>query len=316
MADDLHRLLSRQIRKAAADRSTPPQPEAWTKLLDDISRSYASNDADRALLERSLELTSQEMQELYARIADERDRLQRELEIAMVLQTSLLPQSDSHPLFDISAKMIPASEVGGDYYDIISTGDHCWFGIGDVAGHGLRPAMIMLMLQSIVAAMVRADPTVSPSAVLAAVNRALWDNIRKRLHTDEHVTCSLLDCSTTGKVRYAGAHEDILVVRVNGRVEQIETPGAWLAAVPEVATMNVDRQLTLSPGDMLVLFTDGITEAMNAAREQFGLERVISAVQRMRKDDVTAITDEVLGEAKEFMERQADDLTLVVARFR
>ncbi len=238
------------------------------------------------------------------------------LEIAMLLQTSILPASDSHPLFDVAARMLPASEVGGDYYDIISSDEHCWFGIGDVAGHGLRPAMVMLMLQSIVGALVRADPAASPSTILSVVNRALWDTIRRRLRTDEHVTCTLLACSSTGNVKFAGAHEDILVVRVNGRVEEVETPGAWLAAVPEVGGMNVDRQLTLDPGDMLILLTDGITEAMNADREQFGMPRVIDAINRTRKEGVFAICDAVLADAKAFMENQADDLTLVVARFR
>lgn len=316
MTDELHRLLVRQIRKSNADRNTPPCADEWATLLDDISRTYKETDADRALLERSLELSSAEMQELYARIADERDRLQRELEIAMVLQTSLLPGESAHPLFEVAARMLPASEVGGDYYDVISAGEHCWFGIGDVAGHGLRPAMIMLMLQSIVGAVVRADPAASPTAVLATANRALWDNIRKRLHTDEHVTCSLLACSTTGNVRFAGAHEDILVCRRSGAIEQIETPGAWLAAVPDVSAMNVDRHLALDPGDTLVLFTDGITEAMNAARDQFDLPRVIAAIERTRKQPVAAICDAILDDVKAFMEKQTDDLTLIVARFR
>jgi serine phosphatase RsbU (regulator of sigma subunit) len=211
--------------------------------------------------------------------------------------------------------MLPASEVGGDYYDIISTPTTCWFGIGDVAGHGLRPAMIMLMLQSIVAALVRADPQTSPSDVLTAVNAALWDNIRKRLHTDEHVTCTLLGCDPTGEVRFAGAHEDILVFR-NGRCERIETPGAWLAAVPDVAGMNKDRELQLASGDLLVLLTDGITEAMNATHEQFQLERVISAIERTHTQPVAVIRDAVLDDARAWMAKQVDDMTLVVARFR
>jgi phosphoserine phosphatase RsbU/P len=316
MADDLHRLLLRQIRKASADPATPPTPEAWAIFLENISTTYRANDHDRYLLERSLDLTSAEMQELYARIANERDRLRRELEIATVLQTSILPAAQSHAVLDIAAQMLPATEVGGDYYDILSNDEVCWIGIGDVAGHGLRTAMIMLMMQSVVGAMVRADFTVSPSAVLEAVNRALWDNIRRRLKADEHVTCTLLGCDATGKVRFAGAHEDLLVCRGTGPCERIETTGAWLAAVPEVAGMNSDRELALERGDVIVLFTDGVTEAMNATHEQYGLDRLATTIERHRSEPVDTIRDAILDDVRRWMTDQADDITVVVARYR
>jgi sigma-B regulation protein RsbU (phosphoserine phosphatase) len=316
MANDLHRLLLRQIGRANADPSTPPSAPEWARLLEDIDQTYASNDHDRYLLERSLELTSEEMQELYARLADERDRLHRELEIARVLQTSILPTADMDSIVDIAAQMLPATEVGGDYYDIVSTSDATWIGIGDVAGHGLRSAIIMVMLQSIATAMIRATPSIAPSLVLSTINRALWDNIRRRLRADEHVTCTFLRFDADGKVTFSGAHEDILVLRASGPVERIETPGAWLAARPDVEGMNTDGQLVLWRGDTVVLFTDGITEAMSAEREQFGLDRLTSIIEAHRGAPVSTMRDAILTEVQRWMAQQDDDLTVVVLRYR
>ena len=214
--------------------------------------------------------------------------------------------------------MVPATEVGGDYYDVVPVGDTCWLAIGgDVAGHGLRSAMIMLMLQSIVGAMVRAQPAPSPSAVLDTVNRVLWDNIRRRLKADEHITCTLLECHADGRVRFAGAHEDILIARAAGGVcEQVETRGAWLAAIPEIAGRNVEQELVLEPGDVMVLFTDGVSEAMRADRAQFGLNRLTGVIEQHRTEPLAAIRDAIFAAVRGWMATQADDITVVVARYR
>lgn len=319
MADDneLNPLLRRQLRRAGINVETPPTAEQWRELVGLVSRTYTNTDNDRYLLERSLDKSSAEMQILNEKLAEDRDRLRRELEVATVLQTSILPGANAHTLFDVAATMLPATEVGGDYYDVVSTTDACWLGIGDVAGHGLRTAMIMMMLQSIVGAMVRTSPAPAPSAILEAVNRALWDNIRERLHANEHVTCTLLACDGTGEVRFAGAHEDILVCRAaGGPCARVETRGTWLAAIPDVAGRNVEQSLRLAPGDVMVLFTDGITEARNAERAQFGLDRLADVIEQNRERSVADIRDAIVGAVQAWMARQDDDLTVVVSRYR
>jgi len=312
-ADELHKLLARQLKRAGLDLRTPPSAEQWPELLSRISRAYTDADHDRYLLERSLELSSAEM---HQQLSDERDRLQRELVIAAVLQTTLLPAEHDGRHYEIAGALHPTTEVGGDYYDVIHTGEHCWLAIGDVAGHGLRTALIMMMVQSIVAATVRATPPPEPDEVLAIVNRALWNNIRVRLVSDEHMTCTLLHCAGDGQILHAGAHEFMLVARATGGpCEVIETRGSWLGAIPEVDGKNPVAELVLRHGDLLVLFTDGVTETRGADRVQFGLERLAAVVEAHRQRPVREIRDAIF-DAVEAWGPQNDDVTAVVARYR
>src|SRR5262245_21324435 len=105
---DLHKMLLRQLRRVGASTVDSPTPAAWTELLRAISRAYRASDEDRYTIERSLELSSQE----YERLAKERDRLSRELEIARVLQTALLPQTARVPFLEVAAQTVTATEAG------------------------------------------------------------------------------------------------------------------------------------------------------------------------------------------------------------
>jgi serine phosphatase RsbU (regulator of sigma subunit) len=112
----------------------------------------------------------------------------QENEIASRLQASILPGEVDVEGLAIAAQMLPAEVVGGDYYDIIPVEDGCWLAIGDVAGHGLAAGVIMLMIQSAVQSLVRLSPRASPRDLVCALNGALFENSRKRMKRDEHVT--------------------------------------------------------------------------------------------------------------------------------
>src|SRR5262249_66359 len=154
-------------------------------------------------------------------------------------------------------------------YDVIPADDGCWIGIGDVAGHGLDAGLVMLMTQSIAAALCAANSR-SPSEILSVVNRVLFENIRRRLEREDHVTFSLLRYREDGSVTFAGAHEEILLYRAaDARVECIPTPGCWLGAIDDVSHAMRDSHLRLLHGDTMVLYTDGMTEARTATGEQY-----------------------------------------------
>ena len=123
--------------------------------------------------------------EAAAREKAEKQRLEQELSIATRIQTSILPRNLQVRGLEIAATMLPATEVGGDYYDVLPTAHGCWIGIGDVAGHGLRPGLVMMMLQSIVSALVRNDPEAKPRDLLRVVNAVLYENVRERLQQDD-----------------------------------------------------------------------------------------------------------------------------------
>jgi phosphoserine phosphatase RsbU/P len=264
----------------------------------------------------SIQLRKQLVEEERRREAAERKRLERELEIAVHIQTSILPRDPKAEGLEIAALMLPASEVGGDYYEVIEVPGGAWIGIGDVAGHGLTTGIVMLMIQSLVAGLVERDPTASPSLQLATLNPVLYSSIRKRLRRDEHATLSLLRYERSGRILYAGAHEEMLLYRkASGRVEVIPTAGTWVGATADIRAALGDDELVLERGDVLLLYTDGAIEAENAAAEQYGLRRLGDALVQHIALDARTLCDALLADIRAFMAVQHDDVTLVVLRY-
>ncbi|HYP90915.1 MAG TPA: SpoIIE family protein phosphatase, partial [Polyangiaceae bacterium] len=103
-----------------------------------------------------------------------KQRLEKELEIGARIQTCLLPKTVAIPELELAAKMVPASEVGGDYYDAFAAGSGGFIGIGDVAGHGLTSGLVMLMVQSVIGALGRKSPEAAPSELVSALNTVLY----------------------------------------------------------------------------------------------------------------------------------------------
>ncbi len=245
-----------------------------------------------------------------------KERLERELEIATRIQTSLLPQNPTVPGLEIDARMQPASEVGGDYYDVLPVADGCWLGIGDVAGHGLTAGLVMLMLQSVIGALVQEHPNAHPAQLLPALNAVLYKNIRERLDQDEHITLTLLCVRPDGDVLFAGAHEEILVCRAaGGPCERFETPGTWLGVLPLVDDAVPAMNLRLQPGDVMLLYSDGLIEAMDTNRRQFGMDRVCAAIEAHRDRSVKVLCDRLMAEVTAWMARQDDDITILAVRY-
>lgn len=244
------------------------------------------------------------------------ERLEKELVIASSIQTTILPKKPQVRGVELSARMLPALEAGGDYYDIINVDGGCWIGIGDVAGHGLTAGLVMLMVQSVVSALITTNPDATPSEVIRVVNAVIYDNVRNRLGQDEHVTLTLLRYHASGKIAFAGAHEDLLVWRrATGICESIPTVGTWVGAIRDVSAVTKDTAMRLDTGDLLVLYTDGVTETMNRFGEQFGVERLRKIIETHSTDPVETIRDVVM-EASTLWSYQPpdDDITIVVFR--
>src|SRR6185503_4102780 len=225
-------------------------------------------------------------QEVLLKDAVRRAKEEEELAIARRVQTSILPKSFAVEGLDIAAAMLPASEVGGDYYDVLSFPGGCWLAIGDVSGHGLDAGLVMLMAQSAMAALVRASVEATPRAILYQLNELLFENVRRRLGHDDHVTLSLLRYTRDGRILFAGAHEEMLVLRHRtGTIDSVPTPGTWLAATRDIRAVTIDSVMRLEDGDLLLLYTDGITEAMDAQGRQFDLEGLMAALQEVKHEE-------------------------------
>ncbi|HWO22004.1 MAG TPA: SpoIIE family protein phosphatase [Kofleriaceae bacterium] len=244
-----------------------------------------------------------------------RARHEEELEIARRVQTQILPPRLEVPGYALAAAMHPAAEIGGDYYDLLRTPEAAWLAIGDVSGHGLDAGLVMMMMQAAMAAIVRARPRGSPRELLDVLNEVLFDNIRLRLHAREHVTFTLFQLGPEGRVVFAGAHEDLLLWRARDRcMERIRTPGVWLGARRGIGDVLIDTAVPLEPGDLMVIYTDGITEARDAAGQQLALTGLIAILEEVVDQTPDEIRDHVIARMRAFMAEQLDDLTLVVVR--
>ncbi|HMC93129.1 MAG TPA: PP2C family protein-serine/threonine phosphatase, partial [Polyangia bacterium] len=186
-----------------------------------------------------------------------------------------------------------------------------------VAGHGLGTGLVMLMMQSGIGVLARKMPDASPRELLLALNAMLVDNVRRRLGQREHATLTLLRYRLDGSLTFAGAHEEILILRAaTGRCERLETPGPWVGAKLDIAAGTVESRAQLLPGDLLVLYTDGIIEAVaRDGRERFGTERMIALLEAHKGDAPIAIRDRLMGAVTDFAAALDDDVTLLCARY-
>ncbi len=202
------------------------------------------------MLER-LERTEGDREAALAKLESKVQAREAELALARRIQTSLLPNQLAIDDLEVAAKMVTADEVGGDYYDVLPQLRGGWIAIGDVSGHGVNAGLIMLMLQCITAAIVQVRPDASARDLVIAINRALFENIRHRLGQRDYATFTLLRYEA-GTVKFAGAHEEILVWREKtGACERIETPGPWIGAADHLDHVIVENQLALERGDFL-----------------------------------------------------------------
>ncbi len=245
------------------------------------------------------------------------ERALRDADVALArrIQKSILPGTFEVPGLEIGARMSPADDVGGDYYDVVRCDDGCWVGIGDVSGHGLGAGLVMLMVQSATGALCRAATDGHPRDLVRVLNSLLFENIQSRLASQDHVTFSLLRYRRDGSVEFSGAHEDLIVLRAaTGRCELVETKGKWLGVVADLGPSGAASTLRLMPGDLLVLYTDGVTEAMSAAHEHFGIERVTAVIESLASEPAPVICEGVIAAAKAWGEAHADDMTVVALR--
>jgi sigma-B regulation protein RsbU (phosphoserine phosphatase) len=243
--------------------------------------------------------------------------LERELAIARRIQTSLLPASTSVDGFEIAARMATASEVGGDYYEVQPTGDGgCWLGIGDVSGHGLDAGLVMLMLQAGVSALVSRDPDGDPATLLTTVNRMLYENIRTRLGSNDFATLCLMRFQRDGRLAFAGAHEEILSWRAtNGRCERVPTPGTWVGGRQDISDATKIVRQRLEPGDVMLLYTDGIIEAPSAHGERFGSPRLLNTLEELHHLPAAEICDRLFERLHGWSAIRDDDQTALLLRF-
>ena len=243
-----------------------------------------------------------------------RDALWSEMELAKRIQTALLPNKEKIRGFEISAKMLPAKEVGGDYYDIMETpGGDKWVTIGDVSGHGVDSGLIMMMAQTSIISMINNCTNGSPSAVLNSANKVIRENI-SRMGSDHYMTLMAIRIDES-EVILAGKHQDVIIHRsALNKTEVIPTQGTWLGISDDIEKHLGDKTISINDGDVVLLFTDGITEATNGNGEMYGQLRLEQALNHYADLPVGKLLDKVMGDVNAFQEEQLDDMTLLVIK--
>jgi sigma-B regulation protein RsbU (phosphoserine phosphatase) len=261
-------------------------------------------------------LHRQVIEQVAARERAERSRLAQEAQLAAEIQTSMSPALLTVPGLEIAPVTIPVEEAGGDYHDVIPDAEGAWIGIGDVTGHGLGAGLVMLMLQSMIGALARLPQRLSPADLISAVNLALYDSVRHRLRRDDYASLTLVRYDSNGRLRFAGAHEPLILCRARtGRCELVEPPGAWTGVIPEVRERTEPAELTLEDGDLVVLYTDGVTEARNLHKIQFGHRRLTALIEQFAASRAVKIRDQIIEAVRDWSPNPDDDLTLVVMRY-
>jgi serine phosphatase RsbU (regulator of sigma subunit) len=257
---------------------------------------------------------------LYAQVK-EKSRLESEIQIAAQMQQDMCPRKvPVLPGIDVYGTMIPAKEVGGDYYDFVEDphqpGKSLSLIIGDVSGKGLGSGIVAVMARCFLRSMITAYGVESPSSLLSYLNVILSADLKPGMF----MTMLMVVWDSQRKtVRYAAAgHEHIIVYRAKTRTAEAIVSGGRPLGLSASTGPTADSELKLGSGDALVLYSDGVTEAMNTADEEFTLERLLEVVKSQGPSALAAahlagsIADEVkshVGTAE-----QSDDITLVVLR--
>jgi len=260
-----------------------------------------------------------EIQALNQRLASENLRMEAELDVARRLQQMLLPsvaETEQIEGADIAGFMQPADEVGGDYYDILQHNGRVKIGIGDVTGHGLESGVVMLMVQTAIRALLIHNEN-DLARLVDVVNQTLYHNMQ-RMNIDKNLSLALLDYQP-GQIRVSGQHENLLIVRQGGQVTFQDTfdLGFPLGLEENITRLVNELTINLQPGDGVVLYSDGITEAENVNHEFYGLERLGQLIsQTWANASAEEIKQAVINDVLQHIGEQKiyDDLTLIVLK--
>jgi phosphoserine phosphatase RsbU/P len=294
--------------------------EAFNRMAQQIS--YHTENLEQMVKERTAEIADakEEISLLNTQLQRENQRLGTELAVAERIQMMVLPlaaELSSSKDLEIAAFMSAADEVGGDYYDVLEADGRFKIGIGDVTGHGLESGVLMLMVQSVARALQEAGTT-DPIKFLVDLNSALFKNI-VRTRIDKHLTLAFLDYDGE-EMLISGQHEEVIVVRADGALERIETMdlGIPIGLDSDISAFVGTRRIAWEKDDIIVLHTDGVTEAENAKGELFGIDRLCAEAVRLHGQSADRIAAGIIDTLMAYIgsHKVHDDITLLVLRHR
>ncbi len=291
--------------------------EGWQGIIDftevdEMVLSSLANQAGVAIVNAQLHQESLEKQVMEA-----------ELKAAAEIQQYLLPEDPMIEGYDVSGKSISCRSVGGDYYDFIQESEDCWgIVIGDVSGKGIQAALLMAILHAGV--FMESQNQLNSDEMCTRLNNLIYDSTTSEKYTTFFYGSLELN---TGIMTYRSAgHNYPMVVRTDGTCENLEERGTYLGIfpadvlemLPEQNPDNNVSQITLRSGDLILLYTDGVTDTENIDEESFGIERLEEMLISSRHLSAKKIIDHIHNKIRQFQgdAPQFDDLTMVVVKVK
>ncbi|MBA4397471.1 MAG: serine/threonine protein phosphatase [Syntrophus sp. (in: bacteria)] len=294
-----------EIARGSLDTALPP-----TRARDEVGAlTHSFEDMRLALKEYIADLKE---------TTAAKERIESELKIARSIQMNFLPRHfppfPEKQEFEIFAILESAREVGGDLYDFfLLDDDHLFFSIGDVSGKGVPAALFMAASKMLMKGTAHLELT--PAEIMERVNHELcWENDSAMFVT---VFCGIF-CIKTGELRYSNAgHNPPILLHASGQADWLPLPEGVMLGPFEDSRYET-RRIALTPGDTLILYTDGVTEAMNAAKEVYSDGKLLSTVMQSESAAAEGIIREIVQSVRDFAgdEPQSDDITMLVLKYR
>lgn len=241
--------------------------------------------------------------------------IEEELQIARKIQMGLLPQTiNSVSGIEVSGFYNPAKIIGGDFYDVIKISDtKMLIVVADVSGKGIPAALYMSKVQAMIQFAAKIFPT--PKEILIEVNKQIHQKIDKKSFITSVIAMFDLENMTVNICR---AGHNPVIYSVNGKFELLKNKGMGLGLESEVLfNKNLEEaELKIAPDNMFVFYSDGLTEAMNLSREEFGTEKILDIIQFNRSSNCDLIQDKIINSVSDFRgsAEQNDDITLVITK--
>ena len=297
-------------------------PMAYTaaelKLLNTLALQTATAIENAQLFERTVQAARERerLLALHQEVEVARAKLESEMKLAARIQADLFPPSmPAIAGYDLAARNRPARQCGGDYYDAIAVGSggdaRVLLCVADVAGKGLPASLVMSNMQATLRALLGRTDSLPALAGLAS------DLLFASTAPEKYVTAALADLEpSTGAIRFVGAgHVDTLILRANGETVTLGSTGTPLGLLPPLLPYG-EVNLRLEPGDTLVLFSDGVTEAQNADEEEYGEARLVDCLRAVADQPAAVMIERLMASIDGFAggAPQFDDITLLVAR--
>jgi sigma-B regulation protein RsbU (phosphoserine phosphatase) len=313
--------VCRRLRAAEATRGVPVM---FLSALEDVAnktRGFEVGGNDYLtkpfeMLEVKARVRSLLEAKLYADAV--REAAARDLRIAREIQMGILPadlaaSTRGLPL-EIAAAIEPARQVGGDLYEVLrASDDRVVVALGDVSGKGIPASLFMAVAITVLRTLAR-DLT-DPAEILRRLSDELADRNPRGMFVT--IQCLVFDLAA-GRVSIAGAGHHELAILSPGQAPRLAYPSTGLPAGLMPGNSIQSESIALSPGDTFVLFSDGVSEAMNAADDFFGDDRLVATLAPLADAPTTAIVDAVMAAVRSFAAGapQSDDITVVAARVR